>query len=126
MNIRLQWLSFVLCLLPLLAFADSNVGKKTYETACQTCHTPQMATALKSPAVHDVAAWDARFKLAEDASKADPKTYPSAMAFLISQIRQGKGAMPAGGMCADTSTADKQCTDATYKAAIDFMRSKQK
>jgi cytochrome c5 len=116
-----QWIALVfgLALYSSAQAADApDLGKQTYEKACVTCHTPTMAAALKSPAVHDQAAWDVRFAAAEQAAKQDPTTYPQAIDFLVAQVKKGKGAMAAGGACTD-------CTDEAYKAAILFMRNKE-
>jgi len=111
-----------------LLFAHSTLaneqGKKIYEQACRTCHDPSVATALNSPIVFDKKAWDERFEKAKIAAKADDR-YKDAMAYLIAQVRNGKGAMVAGGMCLNENTPDKKCTDDDYKAAIEYMRKPQ-
>jgi len=72
-------------------------GKAIVEKACTACHTAGVADA---PKVGDKAAWDLRKAKGIDA--------------LLSSVKNGLNAMPAGGMCAD-------CSDEDYKAAIEFM-----
>lgn len=108
------------------AQAQTDRGEAIYKQACKTCHNPSTAPLMKSPVVHDVAAWKLRIDAAKAAAKKEPAKYKDAMAFLVATIKQGKGAMPAGGMCVDQSTTDKKCTDADYIAAIKFMSTKAK
>ena len=119
---RYQFIGLSLFFLFCSVWAGDKVdGVAVYERACKTCHIPQMAQALKSPAVHDKAAWAGRMKAAQIEAKKDPKQYPTALDYLVAQVRQGKGAMAAGGACVNQSTENKQCTDAEYKAAIEYM-----
>lgn len=103
-----------------LAYADDNLGQSIYEKSCQTCHNPNTAPLMGAPTVHDTTAWKPRLDHAAEAAKQDPNN-KSALDFLISEIKHGKGAMVPGGMCVDSSTPDQQCTDEAYKSAIEYM-----
>ncbi|MGB0895301.1 MAG: c-type cytochrome [Parashewanella sp.] len=83
--------------LSLSANVMAQDGKAVYDKACHVCHSIGLAGA---PKVHDTAAWAPRLKLGMDA--------------LIKVVHTGKGAMPPKGTCMD-------CTDADFKAAIEFM-----
>ncbi len=72
-------------------------GSAVYEKACKICHAAGVAGAPKS---HDAAAWAPRLELGMDA--------------MLASVKNGKNAMPAGGMCAN-------CTDEDYTKAIEFM-----
>ncbi len=109
-----------------VALADSHLGKDTYTKHCAACHAPAVANALKAPAFESKVDWKARFATATKASKADPKKYPTAMDYLVAQVKNGLGAMPPGGMCADSSTKDGKCKDAVYQAAINYMSGNDK
>lgn len=108
-----------------IAFAANETGQQIYQKACVTCHNPNTSPLMKSPQVHDQAAWQARFKAAEAVAKNDPNK-ETALDVLVNSVKNGKGAMPPGGMCVDPNTSDKKCTDADYKAAIKFMSSAEK
>lgn len=62
-----------------------------YQSSCFACHSTGAAGA---PKTGDTAAWEPKFELGING--------------LISSVRQGKGAMPPGGLCADCSDADLQ------------------
>lgn len=105
-----------MCLaLSLSTFARS--GKEIYEQHCAVCHLSGVAQA---PKVHNVKAWQARWKKAEAKVKsADPslsgdKLKEATMNALIAIVKKGLNAMPPGGMC-------PKCSDEEYKHAIEFM-----
>jgi cytochrome c5 len=68
-----------------------------YQSSCFACHSTGAANA---PKTGDSAAWEPRFK--------------SGINGLIASVRQGKGAMPPNGLCAD-------CSDEDIKALIEYM-----
>lgn len=70
--------------------------KAKYDKSCMFCHT---AGAAGAPKIGDAAAWKPR--LAQGMDK------------LLLSVKNGKGAMPAKGMC-------NNCTDADYKALIEY------
>ena len=75
----------------------ANEPPAQYQSSCFACHSTGAAGA---PKTGDTAAWEPRFK--------------SGMNGLIASVRQGKGAMPPGGLCAD-------CTDEDLQALIEYM-----
>jgi cytochrome c5 len=77
------------------AIADAAPAK--YQASCFACHSSGVAGA---PKTHDVAAWQPRLK--------------EGMPALIMSVRNGLGAMPPTGMCAD-------CTDDQYTVMIEYM-----
>ena len=96
-------------------------GEKVYKESCAVCHKNGVAQA---PKAHDIAAWKIRFNNALSSVKdKNPKATPEelqqkAMDILISSVKNGIGAMPPGGMCA-------QCKDSSYEASILYMMSKK-
>jgi cytochrome c5 len=68
-----------------------------YQASCGACHSSGAAGA---PKTHDVAAWQPRLE--------------KGMPVLILSVRNGLGAMPPTGLCAD-------CTDEEYTAMIEYM-----
>lgn len=76
---------------------SAQEGKAVYNKACQVCHAMGVAGA---PKTHDTTTWAPLLEQGIDA--------------LLLSVKNGKGGMPAGGMCAD-------CTDDDYKNAIKFM-----
>lgn len=68
-----------------------------YQSACFACH---MSGAAGAPKTGDAAAWAPRLEKGMDV--------------LIASIRNGMGAMPPTGLCAD-------CTDEEYQALIEYM-----
>lgn len=125
-DIKLVVILFVM-LVSFLAFSfANNRGQAIYKQACQTCHNPNTAPLMNSPIVHDVKAWKFRLESAEELAKKDPAKYKNGMAVLVQTVKKGKGAMVPGGMCQDATTPDKQCTEADYTAAIEFMMSPEK
>ena len=75
--------------------AEPNMDK--FNRSCTACHTAGVAGA---PKVGDEAAWAPRLELGMDA--------------LVASVKNGKGAMPPTGLCAD-------CTDEEYKELITYM-----
>lgn len=110
---------YLICM-PLLA--NDSVGQATYELSCKNCHAPNLATAIKAPALGDVKEWDKRFARAEAEAKKNPERFKSAMDYLVYHVKIGKGLMHHGGLCHE-STANKQaCSDEAFIAAIQYMR----
>lgn len=115
--------NILLCGLLVCCFAEGapRTGEQIYTAACVTCHATGVANA---PKVHDQAAWQARYdaalaKVKETSPNLATKDENDAvLTYLVSIVKHGLNAMPAGGMCTD-------CTDEEYKAAIEYMRSKQ-
>lgn len=68
-----------------------------YATTCAVCHNSGVAGAPKKG---DVKAWSQRLAKGNDA--------------MIASVKNGLGAMPPTGMCAD-------CSDEQFKALIDHM-----
>ena len=71
-----------------------------YQSSCFACHSTGAAGA---PLTGDTAAWEPRMELGKEA--------------LISSVRNGKGAMPPTGLCAD-------CTDDELVELIEYMAGK--
>lgn len=105
-----------------VSFADVNLGRAIYEKSCQTCHSPNTAPLMGAPTIHDMSAWKSRLEQAKEAAKREPNVQTT-LDFLVSEIKHGKGAMVPGGMCTDSNTPDRQCTDDAYKSAIEYMTS---
>jgi cytochrome c5 len=80
------------------AAVELSTGARIYKNSCTACHSMGIAGA---PKFKDKAAWDLRLKKGMDT--------------LITHIRDGYKAMPAGGAC-------PQCSDQDYKDAIEYMR----
>jgi len=72
-------------------------GQAIFDKACKTCHAAGVANA---PKPGDKAKWDPLLAKGMDT--------------LIASVKNGLNAMPPKGMCND-------CSDADYKAAIEFM-----
>lgn len=98
-----------------------ELGKTTYKIACQNCHAPQLASGLKAPAAFDKDAWDTRILHAEMEAKNNPKRYKTAMNYLLSSVKNGKGLMQHGGLCNEASAPQKNCSDEALIAAIQYM-----
>jgi len=79
-----------------LAPADARLAA-LYEGSCKACHAIEASGA---PLVHDIAAWDVRWKQGEEV--------------LLDHTIQGFQAMPALGQCAT-------CTQDDFRALIRFM-----
>ncbi|MEZ5502801.1 MAG: c-type cytochrome [Halioglobus sp.] len=81
------------------ALADPAAPPAHYQQSCFACHSTGAAGA---PMTHDTAAWEPRLA--------------QGMPTLIQHVTNGFNAMPPHGLCAD-------CTEADYKALIEFMSS---
>lgn len=80
-----------------VAAAGPRSGEDVYNTSCLACHASGAAGAPKTRVAED---WTARLSAGIDA------VYANAI--------NGKGAMPAKGLC-------MQCSDDEIKAAVDYM-----
>lgn len=98
-----------------------NLGKTTYEIACQNCHAPQLAVGLKAPAAFDKKAWNARFKNAEFKAKNNPARFKNEMAYLLYSVTIGKGLMHHGGLCKEADIPNSNCSDEALIQAINYM-----
>lgn len=76
---------------------SANEIEAKYQQTCFACHGTGAAGA---PKTGDKAAWEPRLALGAEA--------------LLNSVKNGKGAMPPGGICMD-------CSDEQYQALIDFM-----
>lgn len=98
-----------------------NLGKKTYEIACQNCHAPQLAKAIKAPAAFDKKAWDGRFKQARIEVKNNPQQFKTPINYLLYSVTIGKGLMAHGGLCKEADIPHKNCSDDALIQAIHYM-----
>ena len=78
-------------------FAADQAVVERYNKTCSICHGSGVANA---PKFGDAAQWQPRLAKGTDA--------------LLASVKNGLNAMPPRGMCMD-------CSDADYKALIDFM-----
>jgi len=108
------------CGLNIAAHAN-HLGKTTYQIACQNCHAPKVATAIKAPAAFDKKAWDLRFKQAKLEAAAHPDRFKTPMDYLLYQVTIGKGLMHHGGLCKEANIQNKNCTDEALVQAIHYM-----
>jgi cytochrome c5 len=99
----------------------NNLGKITYEIACQNCHAPQLAVGLKAPAAFDKKAWNARFKNAALEAKKNPNQFKNATAYLLYSVTIGKGLMHHGGLCKEADIPNKNCSDDALIQATRYM-----
>ncbi|AWN74991.1 c-type cytochrome [Legionella anisa] len=113
-------LAILLCAICTSVLAD-DLGKNTYEITCQNCHAPQFAIGMKAPAAFDKKAWNTRFKNAELEVKKNPTEYKTAMDYLLYSMKRGKGLMPHGGLCKEADVPKKNCSDAAFVQAINYM-----
>lgn len=91
-------IAVILCAgLGIVANSQAATVEQRYGSACATCHG---SGAGGAPKKGDAAAWAPRLKQGE--------------ATLLAHIKNGFRAMPPRGLCND-------CTDAEYKALIDYM-----
>ena len=90
---RLLTVALLLC--ATAAYAAPDMDK--YNKSCAICHASGAANA---PKTGDVEAWKPRLAKGADA--------------MVASVNKGLNAMPPKGMCFD-------CSDADYKALIDFM-----
>ncbi|MCK5894301.1 MAG: cytochrome c5 family protein [Endozoicomonadaceae bacterium] len=81
--------------------AGGQSPEAVYQKACKVCHASGLAGA---PRMGHVADWKVRRELTMEA--------------LLHSVVQGKGSMPAKGMCMDCSTED-------FVAVIRYMMSEQ-
>lgn len=119
-------------LTPIILLALSNTihatdlnkeqGIKLYQAACQLCHAPDKAKAMKAPAAFDTTAWQQRFNLAKEEIKQSDK-YKDVDDYFYHQITIGKGLMHHGGLCKEsqTVTPNLKCDKLTYISAIHYM-----
>lgn len=84
-----------------VAQAD-RTGEEVYDKVCKVCHEQGVAGA---PKLGDKVAWAPRIATGMDT--------------LLNTVHTGKGAMPPKGTCMD-------CTEAEFKATVEFMTSKAK
>lgn len=113
-------LVILLCASCTSVLAD-DLGKKTYQISCQSCHAPQFATGMKAPAAFDKKAWSMRFKKAEMEAQKNPAEYKTAMDYLLQSMKLGKGLMPHGGLCKEADAPKKNCSDEAFIQAIHYM-----
>lgn len=99
----------------------NDLGKKTYEMTCQTCHDPRFATGMHAPAAFNKQAWAIRFNKAAIESKNNPTRFKTAIDYLLYKVSIGKGLMPHGGLCKEADVSNKNCSDEAIAAAIYYM-----
>ena len=99
----------------------TDLGKKTYDTICKTCHAPRVALGIHAPAAFDNKAWAKRFKIAAIESKANPGRFKSATDYLLYKVSIGKGLMPHGGLCKEANVPHQDCSDKAIVDAIYYM-----
>lgn len=104
-----------------LVFA-SDLGKYTYEIACQNCHAPKLAKSIKAPAAFDKKTWKLRFKQAKIEAKNNPSQFETPMDYLLYSVKIGKGLMHHGGLCKEANIPNTNCSDDALIAAINYMR----
>lgn len=110
----------LLCTVHSVVQAD-ELGKTTYQIACQNCHAPQLAVGLKAPAAFDKKAWNARFKHAKLEAKNNPTQFKTAVAYLLYSVTIGKGLMYHGGLCKEADAINSNCSDEALIQAIRYM-----
>ena len=99
----------------------TDLGKKTYETTCKSCHAPQFAKGIKAPEALDKKAWAQRFEQAEIEAKNNPSQFKTAQDYLLYRVSIGKGLMPHGGLCVEANVPNKNCSNEALIQAIDYM-----
>ncbi|MDF0533298.1 cytochrome c5 family protein [Shewanella yunxiaonensis] len=96
---------YTLAAIATLAFAANasaqDEGEAVYNKSCMFCHASGVGGA---PRAHQDAAWKSLMDKGMDA--------------LLKSVKDGKGNMPAGGMCSS-------CSDDEFKKAIAFMAQKK-
>jgi len=102
------------------ASAD-NLGRVTYQTACSTCHAPNLAKSIGAPAAFDKKAWKVRFKKAKMEAKKDPQRYKTPADYLLNSVIKGKNLMHHGGLCHESKIAEKYCSNEAFIQAIQYM-----
>ena len=110
----------VLCLSTTIIQADT-LGETTYKIACQNCHSPDLAQAIKAPAAFDKRAWDARFQNANIEARNNPSRYKTPMDYLLYSVTIGKGLMHHGGLCHEAEIPNKNCSNEALMQAIYYM-----
>lgn len=110
----------LLCGASTVTLAD-DLGKTTYQIACQNCHAPQLATAIKAPAAFNKKEWAARFKNAKLEVKNNPKEFKAPIDYLLYSVKIGKGLMHHGGLCHEADQPNKNCSDEALIQAIQYM-----
>jgi cytochrome c5 len=103
------------------AFAVDDLGKVTYQIACSNCHALNYSKAMGSPAVHDKKAWKQRFKNAQQEVKRNPHKYKTSLDYLLHSVINGKKLMHHGGLCHESNVPKRNCSDAAFVAAIQYM-----
>jgi cytochrome c5 len=117
-----RWCLLLLLWLPVnYSLADTDLGRETYELACTHCHSAELAKGIQAPAAFDSSAWQARIEQAYQAAQANPSQFPSTQAYLLYQIKTGKGLMTHGGLCFATDSPQLYCSDEALLAAIRYM-----
>lgn len=106
-------------------FADTPSGQKLFESACKNCHSAKVASGIQAPPAHDLDAWKARLEKANAEAKAHPDKYKDGFDYLIQHVMRGKGLMHHGGLCKESIKHPEDCTPEAYRAAIQFMSSKE-
>ncbi|MBL7478941.1 c-type cytochrome [Legionella bononiensis] len=114
----------LLSLISTMSFSN-DLGKKTYDIACQNCHSPKLATAIKAPAAFDKNAWQIRFKKAKTESEKNPSYFKTPIDYLLYSVKMGKGLMHHGGLCNEADIPNKDCSDEALIAAINYMSEQQ-
>lgn len=117
---RNLWIVFLFSIVSTNSFAE-DLGKKTYDAACQNCHTPKLAKAINAPPAFNKEAWDARFKTASLEAQKNPTRYKSAIDYLLYHVTIGKGLMHHGGLCNESPAKDKDCSNDALIDAIYYM-----
>lgn len=102
----------------------ANKGIDLYDKACVQCHSATRAAAIGAPAAHDVKQWQQRFEQAKQQLMKKPGRFSDEMAYLIHQIKIGKGLMAHGGLCVESGVKPEHCDDEAYRVAIEYMASK--
>lgn len=113
-------LIMLLCVINTVVFAN-DLGKTTYQIACQNCHAPQLAKGIKAPAAFNKKAWGIRFKNAEMEARKNPARYKTAMDYLLYSVKIGKGLMHHSGLCNESDVPNKNCSDEALIQAIHYM-----
>ena len=113
-------LTILLSAVHTVVLAD-NLGKTTYEIACQNCHAPKLAKGIKAPAAFDKKAWDERFKQAKIKVKNNPQRFKTPIDYLLYSVTIGKGLMAHGGLCKEADVPHKNCSDDALIQAIHYM-----
>ncbi|WED42386.1 c-type cytochrome [Legionella cardiaca] len=116
-------LVFLLSIISTTVLAN-ELGKSTYQNACQNCHAPQLAKGLNAPAAFDKKAWNKRFKDADRKAKKHPSQFKTGMDYLLYNVKIGKGLMHHGGLCKEAEAPNNNCSDEALIQAINYMAGK--